>query len=281
MSTAPGPWWSDHVEVVGYSDLAGRPGFKLAMQEVGAPGRRCRRPAAPVRGRVPSPPIPPFAVASCPRSWSSNPRTSWWTRAGTSTSPTRTTGCTSCVARGSTRLAAVSASRPPGDRKAWFGEPDGRLGSRARRTRLAPLSVADIDHDALEVRGRPLDDLAHVDQHPDRPAIGPPPVDLVVADDHPRLEQLHQARAVPRVDVEPRGVLREHLVAGGEPQQVHERRVAFQHAPVSLRPEDAGQVSLEEHPVAFLGGPQRLLGVPVLGQQSLERGRMIALSAHD
>ncbi|HEV8642448.1 MAG TPA: hypothetical protein VGV13_15255 [Methylomirabilota bacterium] len=35
MSAAPGPWWSDHVEVVGYSDLAGRPGFKLAMQEVG------------------------------------------------------------------------------------------------------------------------------------------------------------------------------------------------------------------------------------------------------
>jgi len=60
MSTAPGPWWSDHVEVVGYSDLAGP-------------------------------------------------------------SPTRTTGCTSCVARGSTRLAAVSASRRPGDREAWFG----------------------------------------------------------------------------------------------------------------------------------------------------------------
>ena len=33
--TPPGPSWSDRVEVVGYSDLDGRPGFKLAMQEVG------------------------------------------------------------------------------------------------------------------------------------------------------------------------------------------------------------------------------------------------------
>ncbi|PYM15339.1 MAG: hypothetical protein DMD81_15330 [Candidatus Rokuibacteriota bacterium] len=32
---APGPAWSDRVAVVGYSDLDGRPGFKLAMQEVG------------------------------------------------------------------------------------------------------------------------------------------------------------------------------------------------------------------------------------------------------
>ena len=33
--TPPGASWSDRVEVVGYSDLDGRPGFKLAMQHVG------------------------------------------------------------------------------------------------------------------------------------------------------------------------------------------------------------------------------------------------------
>jgi hypothetical protein len=36
MPVPPGPSWSDRVRVVGYSDLDGRPGFKLAMQEVGS-----------------------------------------------------------------------------------------------------------------------------------------------------------------------------------------------------------------------------------------------------
>jgi hypothetical protein len=33
--TPSGSSWSDRLEVVGYSDLDGRPGFKLAMQQVG------------------------------------------------------------------------------------------------------------------------------------------------------------------------------------------------------------------------------------------------------
>lgn len=32
--TAPGPWWAQGLEVVGYSDLDGRPAFKMGLQEV-------------------------------------------------------------------------------------------------------------------------------------------------------------------------------------------------------------------------------------------------------
>lgn len=35
MTPPPGPSWSHRVRVVGYDDLAGRPAFKLALQEVG------------------------------------------------------------------------------------------------------------------------------------------------------------------------------------------------------------------------------------------------------
>ena len=69
-----------------------------------------------------------------------------------------------------------------------------------REASTSPMTVSDIENDALEIVGHAFRHLTDVDEDPDLLAVSPAPLHLVVGDHHPWLEELEHVLPVLEVD---------------------------------------------------------------------------------